>query len=450
MAKEEFFLGILKFILEAYFKCEIDNTDNESEAINLIKNSNKDFDFLIYDYDPFSYFVEDLAKVHNKKLEVLILTQIEHQQNLKAFEEKTGFKLLQKEEIPLGLIRLMCSKLSSADLMNDSPFCPISMNLLIRFDGIKKNLFIKVGNSMILIFSEEEKTDLSDILKYHRKGLDTLYLKRSTAEAVTNQVQRQIKVFLAANNFKFVLRNESDSPESQFEQRIIRINEEIYIDEELRKIIMETVDRLKSRILVEKRIDLFISHLMGMPNYFHFFSKKVELTSILAIMLAEHFKWNNQGTSDKIVYASVLSDITLAVRPKLLQIRDLNEFNACKDDLTSDEREAFLSHPQECAALTSKFFHTAPPDTHTLILQHHELPNGKGFPNRLGPDKISSISAIFIIASDLAHYVLTNDSPSLDEYLIENEERFNYIHFRKIFRALKELRAEKLSRLKRN
>src|SRR5690606_15044772 len=118
-------------------------------------------DFLIYDYDPFSYFVEDLKKIPKTKLEVFILTRVEHEQNLQAFEQETGFRLLQKEEIPLGLIRLLCSKLSSSALMNDSAFCPISINLLIRFDGIKKNLYIKVANRMVMIFSEEEKTDLS-------------------------------------------------------------------------------------------------------------------------------------------------------------------------------------------------------------------------------------------------------------------------------------------------
>ncbi|HXH29718.1 MAG TPA: HD domain-containing phosphohydrolase [Bacteriovoracaceae bacterium] len=445
--RDGFFSDILKFVLEAYLNCEVTPIFEDNLAIQKLKEDKSNFDFVIYDYDPFSSFVDDLRKNFTSfaKLQSIILCQPEHAQNISKFETETGYKILKKDDIPLGLIRHICSHIPSPELLNDSNYCRIGIHFLSRFDGIKKNLFIKIGSDkMIQIFKEDDKLVLADIMKYHTRGIEYLYLKRSTAEAIVTQLQRQIKVFLKANNFKFVLRDASDSPESQFEQRIIRINEEVFIDDEFQKIILDSIERMKSKVMKEKRIDLFLSHLMNMPNYFAFFSRKVELTSMFTMLISEKLKLSSKITSDKVMYAAVLCDITLAARPKLLQLRDLEEFKANIEELSEEDRSFFLSHPQECAALANKFFQTSPADTGVLILQHHELPDGSGFPGGLRGDKISQLSAIFIISNDVAHYVLTNEAPSIDEYLQENKSRWDFINFRKPYQALLEIRQEKL------
>jgi HD-GYP domain-containing protein (c-di-GMP phosphodiesterase class II) len=447
VVKEEILNGILKFILEAYFKCRVTDVVDEKEAVAILKEPDHDYHYVIYEFDPFSYFLDDLKKIIHEfaKFKTIILVQGEHSQNLEQFEKNSGMKLIRKEEIPLGVIREIQNNFTT-DIFNSNPYCRIAIKQLIRFDGIKKNLYLKIGKEkMVHIFKEDDKTELQDILKYHQRGVEYMYLKRSTAEAITNQVQRQIKVYLKANNFKFVLQNKSDTPESLYEQRIIRINEEIYIDDQLRNIIMETVNTIKNKAMSEKRIDLFMSHMMSMPNHFAFFARKLELTSLFATLIVEKLKWNSKGTSEKIVYAAVLADITLAVRPKLLQIRDIDEFNACKEDLSEEDQEFFLSHPQECASLAEKFFQTAPAEIGVIIQQQHELPDGKGFPGGIKAATISPLSAAFIIASDLAHYILTTEGPSIDDYLTENKRRWDYLNFRQAYKALEEMRKDRLS-----
>ncbi len=449
MIKESFLRDILKFILEAYFNCTVIAPMDEPEALKLLGDKTNLYDLVVYDYDPFSTFVDDLkAMVRARpKLISIILVQGEHEQNMNAFSQ-AGMRLLKKEDVPLGLIREICAAIPAQEILNNSQFCRIAINLLVRFDGIKKNLFIKIGTArMVQIFKEDDKTDMSEIMKYHLRGIEHLYMKRSTTEIIVTQIQRQIKVFLKANNFKFVLKTGSDSPGSAFEQRILRINDELYIDDEFQKVIQETINRLKDKVMKEKRIDLFLSNIMNMPNLFEFFSKKVELTSLFTILICQKMKWLSQGTNDKIVYAAVLADITLAVRPKLLQIRDIDEFNACAIDLDEGDRDFFLNHPQECSALANKFFQAAPGDTSSIILQHHELPDGRGFPSGLKADKIFPLAAAFIVANDFAHYILSDDAPSVDEYLADNKDRWDFPNFRQAYKAILELRETRLKYL---
>ncbi len=445
ISTNEILRGILKFLLESTFVCEAHEIHDRNEALSLLSDKSNKYDFVIYEHDPFSFFLDDIQSLNLEAMntKVMVLIQNEVKQNISHFEKNTGIKLVEKDQIPSGVLNYIKTTRPDAK-PNEALFCRIAVNLLVRFEGIRKNLFIKIGQDrMVQIMSEEDNTELSDILKYHRKGQDYLYVRKSTAEVISLQIQRQIRVFLEANNFKFFFRSASDSPESEFEQRIIRINGEIYIDEEIQKVIQATIEHLRNNIFKEKRIDLFMSQLMKNPEQFSFFTKKVEIVTQFSILLSEQLKWNSQGTVDKIAYAAVLSDITLAVRPKLLQLRDLEAFEALQDKLSDDDRKYFINHPHECANLAKKFFQTTSTDTATLILQHHELPNGKGFPSGLVADKIYPLSAVFIIAHDIAQYILTNENPSIEEYINENAQRYNYIHFRQAFRALGELKKKK-------
>ena len=439
ISTNEILRGILKFILESTFVCEAHEVSDKNEALRLLSSKDHKYDFVIYEYDPFAFFLEDIQaqKITTK---VMVLVQSENKQNVVQFENNTGIKVIEKDQIPGGIIDYIKSS-DVKPVINDAHFCRIAVNLLIRFEGIRKNLYIKIGpDRMVQIMNEEDNTELSDILKYHRKGQDYLYVRRSTAQIITSQVQRQIKVFLEANNFKFFFKTTSDSPESEFEQRIIRNNNEIYIDEEIQKVITDTIHYLRNNIYKEKRIDLFMTQLMNNAEQFSFFTKKVEIVTQFSILLSEKLKWMSKGTVDKIAYAAVLSDITLAVRPKLLRLRDKEAFLAAQDKLSEDDKHYFINHPQECANLANKFFQTTSTDASTLILQHHELPNGKGFPAGLVAEKIYPLSAVFIISHDIAQYILTNEKPSMDEYISENEQRWGYVHFRQAFKALSELR----------
>ena len=47
-----------------------------------------------------------------------------------------------------------------------------------------------------------------------------------------------------------------------------------------------------------------------------------------------------------------------------------------------------------------------PPDVDRLILEHHEMPNGDGFPRGLSGTQISPLSCAFILSGLLAKYIL--------------------------------------------
>jgi response regulator RpfG family c-di-GMP phosphodiesterase len=166
----------------------------------------------------------------------------------------------------------------------------------------------------------------------------------------------------------------------------------------------------------------------------------MNLTSLISCVLAKNLEWISKTTMDKLVYASVVSDITLAVRPELLKFKNIQEFNFNKASFTPTEQMIFLNHPKDASNLIKNYFRSAPPDTDAIIYQHHEFPDGSGFPLGLKADKIPPLSALFILANDFSYYFLTDDEPSMDDFILKSHSRYDFVNFRKIVQALIKVR----------
>jgi len=111
-----------------------------------------------------------------------------------------------------------------------------------------------------------------------------------------------------------------------------------------------------------------------------------------------------------------------------------------KNNLTDEEQRIWLSHPKDAASLIKVYFTAAPPDTDSIAFQHHELPDGKGLPLGLRAEKISPLSALFIIAQDFSYYYLTDDEPSIDDFILKCQSRYDYVNFRKVLKSLEKIR----------
>ena len=73
----------------------------------------------------------------------------------------------------------------------------------------------------------------------------------------------------------------------------------------------------------------------------------------------------------------------------------------------------------------------------TPVAQHHEAPDGTGFPHGLTHTRISNFSAVFIVAEAFVlHMETASPTPSLTTFLHEKGEKYSGGAFRKIQEAL--------------
>lgn len=436
--------GILKFVLETLLHTEVVELESEEKALLFLKNLEAAPSMIVYDYTPNAYLIEDFIgylKDNSKTVSIIVLVDKVREEGKELVGVTQQVKLMDESGLPNNLVEEAKSAFKDSPYLNDEEYCRIDVNFLAILDGINKNLFIKIGNDKyIKVFHEDENTGSVDIKKYQEKGINYLYLTRDTAMWVISQIQNQIDIFLKSNNFRFVLRGASDTPEKRFEQKLLRIADEVHIDKEFRESIDKAVEKIKAAVEKEPKVENLLKSLREKKDENAFFTQKLNLTSVISCVLAKKLDWISKTTMDKLVYASVLCDITLAFKPELLKIKNFQEFESIKDSISEEDQKIFLSHPKDAANLIKRYFSSAPPDTDALAYQHHELPDGSGFPGGLRAERISPLSALFIVANDFSYYFLLDDEPTMDDFLLKCHSRYDYVNFRKVFKALDRVR----------
>lgn len=436
--------GILKFVLETLLHTDVTELESEEKALSFLKNLETVPSMIVYDYTANAYLLEDFVgylRAHQKLVRVIVLVNEIRKEGTELLKGMEQIHLMNESALPGALIAEATSLFAGTPHQNDEAYSRIDINFLSILDGINKNLFIRIGaDKYIKISHEDDDTNIVDIKKYKSKGIDYLYLTRETALWVIDQIEGQINIFLKANNFRFVLRGANESPEKRFEQKLLRINDEVHVDKEFKESIDKAIVRIRTVIEKESKIDDFLKSFKVKQDEFALFTQKMNLTSIISCTMAKELEWISKTTMDKLVFASVLCDITLAVRPEMLNIASMQEFIKCRDTLSDDDQKIFLSHPKDAANLIKRYFNTAPPDTDSLVYQHHEQPDGSGFPQGLKADKISPLAALFIVANDFAYYYARDEEPTIEEFLLRSHGKYDYMNFRKIIKALERIK----------
>ena len=82
-----------------------------------------------------------------------------------------------------------------------------------------------------------------------------------------------------------------------------------------------------------------------------------------------------------------------------------------------------------------------PANVDIILAQHHERPDGSGFPRSLASNYIAPLSAVFIVAHDLADFVLSSGSDfKMASFLDQMRPHYNFGQFKKIFVVLENLK----------
>jgi hypothetical protein len=164
------------------------------------------------------------------------------------------------------------------------------------------------------------------------------------------------------------------------------------------------------------------------------YSHHIGLLSYLSCMMCSEL--NMKDSCEKLVMASLMHDLSLDenIYP------NVEEWNKQAKNLSdrSPEIVRFRLHPLH-ASQTAQTIDVLPPDVEQIILQHHEAPDGSGFPRGLTANRIHYLSSVFIIAEDLVQFLADGEAleTSLKDFLTWGENRYQQGNFKKIFDGMK-------------
>lgn len=271
------------------------------------------------------------------------------------------------------------------DDISPSELIKIKITHLIKFassfSGVEVCLLLN-GKYVKLNYASDHFVDI--LRRLQQKDLEEVFIKQAECQQILGKIQES----MSSKSFY--------DPKTTDEERMTTSEQSVDV---VRSVITQmgvdkqTVDILKA---VNQKT---ISMLSESPSIFMFIKQfkkncseeflRAVLTGYLTSMVIEKFPWKSAPVKEKAALASILCDITLT-KEDFQSLRDYEENGTPLD-------ERVKQHPFEISRLLSTKKDVVPAETITIIEQHHELPDGTGFPASLELHRFNQLSSIFIV-----------------------------------------------------
>ena len=153
-------------------------------------------------------------------------------------------------------------------------------------------------------------------------------------------------------------------------------------------------------------------------------------------LVIDKFPWGSEQVKMKGALASFMCDLVLDKE----DFQNLKEWKKNGGDL----EERLKLHPEEVANKLKQNRSFVPHETITIVEQHHERPNGSGFPHGITSKTFNPLSAIFIVCQEFteklqdSEYDFEKKAQIISE-LYKELDCSTSIFFRKAMSALEEV-----------
>ena len=128
---------------------------------------------------------------------------------------------------------------------------------------------------------------------------------------------------------------------------------------------------------------------------------KINVTTFLTSAVIKHFPWKSQQIIEKTMLAAMFCDITLSYS----DLAKVSSFETVGGELSLELKR----HPLNAIHFLAHKLDVIPMETLTIIEQHHEKPDGTGFPNGIDISRFNQLSAIFIICQRFTDELFANE-----------------------------------------
>jgi response regulator RpfG family c-di-GMP phosphodiesterase len=399
---------ILTLRFKSLTKGEVITCENGQEAIGVLEGG-VNVDLIISDHFMDGGTGLDLYLfIKRMKLNIpfILMTGAEDVDELgfgDFLEDNPLNKLIPKPtKIPL-LKEAILSVMSTSDEQPDglpqseNGHVPIRLKILYRADFAPTDIYIKIRDGhFVKIYNSEDELSEEDIGKYERKNIERMYIK----EGELNKFLEPYMIIL----MKVFAEEVELEPNRTFEKQL-QAQEIIHSQLKSSGLTEEAMELAKS--LVENNIKMgeqspkigtLIKQMMGKADFLYEHSL---MTAYISGLILSDLTWDSQDTQFKIYLASMFHDMSLDGSSAM---KDMELNGIIPGKYSENEIERFLNHPLESSNFIHEF-REIPPDTNVIIAQHHELPEGKGFPNQLLSPRTFPLSRAFIISHFLVDYI---------------------------------------------
>jgi HD-GYP domain-containing protein (c-di-GMP phosphodiesterase class II) len=421
-------------------KGQLFHTTNQDDAFSKVAVEGP-FDLIVFDADDENYDPIFLTEQYLNFCEETSFLYIGSEQNLKQrvddkLYSEAPVKALttpvNKDELESILVDLMIEVQKREEqkaLVSGSPadFTPLKLRSFYLFKTIPTDAYVKLSDEKYMkVIQKETMYTQAQIQQLARRKVKELHLYRDQAILLLESSMVECIVFI----------QKQKEPRELLE---IFIRSVSLIQSYMRILgISVSVTELTSRLI--KRIGKIYAEVGDLKKLLKLFpfqkgdiAEKAILTAFFSEFMLDRIDFKAKASKDKLALAAIMCDCTLE-NEELATIVSLHDQNL--QLFAHDEKKQFEEHPIKASELAQLF--TKIPEVDFIIQQHHEMPDGSGFPSGINGQTITTVSAIFIIANNLSTYICKKglNLENIQSGLNQMRDTHHKHQFRKPFAAI--------------
>lgn len=283
----------------------------------------------------------------------------------------------------------------------DSSYCRIHIDDFLTGSHVHADIFLKLGANKYLRVAKQDSPMSNDRIKsYKKKGLEYFYIRNID---FANYVGFNLKLANAVSKKRTIPKHKKLSVLKHTLEVVVQ---DVYINGMNKEKFNDAKGLMESTIncLFESK-DIFMILDMLKSHHDKIYAHSMAV-SLYAVAVAQSWGWNSSTSLFKISMSGLFHDIG---------IKEFSEDLVSKKrtDMTPDEIRLYETHPIRAEAILNGV-PGIPEEVIRVAAEHHETPNGLGYPRGINRLRIHPIAKIIHTVDEFCYLVLSQDSVSME------------------------------------
>lgn len=433
-------LEMMSFCLESQIGLTVHQASTFQEAIDRFLEESS-VDLVITSQEPetdklFKYLLSTDADIP-----VIIIGEKNHG-NLEVYPDIRVVAQIQRSEVPDKLIKAIRENFgSSLQSSAADEYCRINTELLARVVPLRGDIFIRLSSvKFVKLFRMGAVFTSQDLEKYLvRKKVSYLFVKKTDCQEFVDKFKDDL-----AHLVEHATPGDASlfSTVGEVQDLIQELSGRLGFTKEVQELVHSNIKLTIKAIGASPKL----TRILGTSQLRHknYITSHSVMLANVACSIAAQMRWPSNTTFHKLAMASLFHDISF-VEADLARVANKEQLDSLQLGPTDEKYLAIKNHPIKCADLI-KTLHEVPADVDIIVLQHHERPDGTGFPKGLRAHQIAPLSAVFIAAHDILNALdKEGDGFDLKRFVRNAEGEYQGSAFKRVWKALMDTESESLT-----
>lgn len=433
----------LREILALVLETEIDDVEiaevsSGNEAITYLASNQ--VDLIISDYTMFDGtggdLFQHLVKTEAKTPFVLLTggyiedyTEFANASNVDFFKgvQYKPFDSDKLSELVNSILSSSSAGGESESESSSSDYFEIPLEVFEKVSYLHVNTYTKIGESkFVKIISDTDKNPLDQFVHFKQKGINKVYIEKRNLSNYLLMAQDFLieKFSKGARTMDQIEVGDFIFEFSKVALDFVGVTEQVY------GVVNEQIGKISKDVSSSKNPGKMLKEAAESKNYL---GSHCVMTAYLSVFILQKMNLTESANVRKLIIAAFFHDISLKDQSLAKKID-------VPDDLDSNSKRLLLNHMDLSCEFIEKIVKVGEEDIFNVIKQHHERPDGKGFPKGLNYKTIQPLAAVFIMAHEVVRYFFeTNfNLPGLTVALSKMSEEWRQGNFEKPYKAIVE------------